>query len=113
MIKRFILFIFISFSVTGCIGLNTFDAKLDIRGESTFIVDCSNEVNRGKNSTDEGYSCTVKITEKTTFRNENGDEIRIDDFTEGDYVRVIHSDLLGISRENREVKAKEIILLNP
>ncbi|MGM0876233.1 MAG: hypothetical protein ACQEWV_16045 [Bacillota bacterium] len=115
MIRSVILLILISLLLIGCTGTKSFDGRLYDIEESYFEVDCSNEVNKGKKSVEDiGYPCTVQITDKTMFSNENSNQLSVEDFTEEASVRVILANPKNISKSNesREVEAKEIILLN-
>ncbi|AGT33035.1 hypothetical protein M493_13970 [Geobacillus genomosp. 3] len=57
---------------------------------------------------------TVRIADQTTSRDEHGNELTADDFTEEATVRVILAapKRISQSKESRDVEAREIILLN-
>ncbi|PYF06250.1 hypothetical protein [Ureibacillus chungkukjangi] len=83
--------------------------------EKTFIVECSDQVQKTENYTEDiGYSCAVVLTDNTTFRNLNREELSAKDFQTGVIVQVILTEAKIINRCNssRQVEAKEIVLID-
>ncbi|MEI4770353.1 hypothetical protein WAX74_11975 [Psychrobacillus sp. FJAT-51614] len=88
------------------------------------MIDCSSAAKRNDNSnTEEGYSCVVEISENTTLRTEDGQELSVDELEEWELsklnspkmVRVVLSEEKNINKNmsSREgLKASEIIILN-
>ncbi|MEF2246345.1 hypothetical protein [Paenibacillus sp. IITD108] len=87
-------------------------------GTSSVVVDCSDEVNKGKKGPINaiGYGCSVEYTSNTTFKDVNGKSITINDLIPGSEVKVVLSKSVNIRRniESKNPKpliAKEIVLL--
>lgn len=97
----------------GCSKVEIFETSLDSINEDTFIVNCSNEVNRNKTGAleDIGYLCNVEITEQTRIFNDENKEISINDFNEGDRIQITLAKPIDINEKNRTFKAKEIVKL--
>lgn len=116
MFGKLIPFIFMAFFLTGCVGVKSFEGKIHSIHDDAIEVDCSQEVNKSKDTEREeiGYACQVQITKETKFSTENGDSISIEDLTKDASIRVILEDSQIISKrpETRsDMAAKETILL--
>ena len=83
--------------------------------DNTFIVECSDQVKKTEDySEDIGYSCSIHLTDKTTFRNQNREKLSDKDFQKGANVQVIllEPKTNDRSKRSRQVEAKEIILID-
>ena len=91
----------------------------DIKADG-FVVDCSEEVNKGKKGDIPtiGYGCFVEYTNETVFLDENGGSLDPKDFSQGSTVKVVLSEPANIGeyaehqRPSGRISAKEISLLN-
>jgi|GEM_PF-1677313 len=112
-------FVVIAALLAGCIeSTSSFQGQIQDIREDRFIVDCSDEVNRGKKGVVNtiGYGCSVEFTNETTFRDADGKPLTFNEFNLGSTVRVILSKPVNIRRNIESDKpsvliAKEVILL--
>lgn len=112
--KTTLILIVICFILTGCSSpVQTFEDTIDSKNDNEFVVNCSEEVNRGKtgNINDIGYLCNVTINSTTIFEDGTGDGLRFEDFEQGDFIRITLTKPQDISEKNRKFDAKEIVLL--
>ena len=114
--KTLLIVIFITVFLVSCSNEATsIYGKISTIKENAFIVDCSEQVENIEDTmSDVGYSCSVQITEKTTFRNQNREKLNVEDFPKESMVQVILAEPRTISQNerSREVEAKEIILMS-
>ena len=113
MTRRIFLIIIAIVFLTGCTRTSSLDGRI-VEINEGFLLDCSEQVEQNVNSdTDEGYLCSVEITEKTILKDEDGEKLSINDFSRGDMVSVVlkKPKVIGQSKRSREVEAKEIILM--
>lgn len=116
------ILIFLGIILVGC-GRSTesFQGQIEDVKANSIVVNCSDEVNKGKKGAIDsiGYGCTVHYTDQTTFRDESGKSLTVNDFSSGLTVKVILMKPVNISRgrgsfENEKpsiLTAKEIVLL--
>lgn len=98
--------------------IDSFQGQIEEVGESSYIVDCSDEMNKGKgdNVNSIGYGCTVHYSDETAFYDTDGKSLSIDKFLPGSEVKVILTKPVDI-RRNKESKqqktlvSKEIVLI--
>jgi hypothetical protein len=88
-----------------------FIGDIHIIQEEQLKVDCSDEIEDAGNFL-VGYLCNVKISEQTKIINENNQNLSVNDLKEGQTVKVVLEKTKNITKEDREVTAKEIVLLN-
>ncbi|MFX3632306.1 MAG: hypothetical protein ACE3L7_22310 [Candidatus Pristimantibacillus sp.] len=101
-------------TVTACGSpVETFEDTIDSMNDNGFLVNCSEEVNRGKtgNINAIGYLCNVDITNTTSFEDDQGNALQYEDFVQGDFIRITLAKPQNISETNRTFDAKEIVLL--
>lgn len=96
----------------------SFQGQIGDIGANSFIVDCSDEVNKWKKGpiNSIGYQCSVEYTTDTAFTDVNGNILTIHDFLQGSEVKVILSKPINIrrnleSKNSKPLTAKEIVLL--
>lgn len=76
------------------------------------MVNCSDEVNKGKTQVDDiGYLCRVHIDENTVISNEQGEPIQLSELTTEDIVRIVPVKPQNVKKGKREFTAKEITVL--
>ena len=110
--RVFLIVIAIVF-LAGCTETTSLNGRVTLIDER-FLVGCSEQVKQNVNDvTDKEYLCSVEISEKTIFKDEDGEKLSIKDFSDGDKVSVVltKSKVIGQSKRSREVEAKEIILM--
>ena len=114
--EKNILFIILIILLSGCSNESTsIYGKITTINVNTMIVDCSEQVEKTEDTmSDAGYTCSVQITEKTTFRNQNREKLNIEDFQKESIVQVILTNPKTISQNqsSRDLEAMEIILIN-
>jgi hypothetical protein len=116
------LFVLIGFLLVGCgsTKTETFEGRLHSIKDGFFIVNCTDEVNKGSEGeviSAVGYTCGVELTESTKFLDENGMDLTIKDFPLESNVRVVlvRSENIKEKIEKEQqlnLVAKEIIMLN-
>ena len=83
--------------------------------KDSFSINCSNYVAKERNvaTADVGYSCTVKITDDTLLKSDNGEEITMNDLQENDVVSVFLTEEKTLTEDgnSRTIEAKEITLI--
>jgi hypothetical protein len=97
-----------------------FEGRLHSIKDDFFIVNCTDEVNKGREGeviSAVGYTCGVELTESTKFLDENGMDLTIKDFPLESKVRVVlvRSENIKEKIEKEQqlnLVAKEIIMLN-
>lgn len=94
--------------------IQSFEDTIESATENEFIVNCSDEVNRGKNGSidDIGYMCRIGIDSSTQFKDQEGKPLQMADFSQGDLIRITLATPQNISEDNRSFAAQEIVLLN-
>ena len=103
----------------GCTkSTESFQGQIEDIRTSSFIVDCSDEVNKGKKGPINaiGYRCSVEYTSNTIFTDANGKLLTIHDLLPGSEVKVILSKPANIrrnfeSKNSKPLIAKEIVLM--
>ncbi|WP_219834119.1 hypothetical protein [Paenibacillus sp. R14(2021)] len=110
-----ILFIVLWF-VSGGRGstVKSFEDSIETIQNREFLVNCSDEVNRGKHGAidDVGYLCNIKVTSETKLADADGKPLRFEDFAYGDTIRITFSKGKNISsNKKRTFDAAEIIRL--
>jgi len=95
-------------------SITTFRGTIDIINEDKFVVDYSDEVNRGKKGGIDsiGYLCNITFNTTTKFVDSKGDSLQFEGFSMGDSIRINLSKPQVISESNRQFEATEIVLLN-
>jgi hypothetical protein len=114
----FMLALFVLFLVGCGNSTESFQGQIDQVRANSFIIDCSNAVNKGEKGVINtmGYGCPVNYTNETVFRAENGASLNASDFSLGSTVKVILAKPINIRRNIEKDKpsalyAKEIVLL--
>ncbi|USK31926.1 hypothetical protein LIT25_14880 [Bacillus sp. F19] len=114
--KKMILAVtFMSILLLSCSHSKSFEGRISDIKKGHFEVDCSKEVLKDeKNGESSGYPCTVKLSNKTVFRDNHGEKLKAGHFTTGLDIRVVLADRKKISKskKSRKVEAREIVLLN-
>lgn len=115
--KISVFLIMICLILTACNSNNsitTFQKTIDIIDEGKFLVNCSDEVNRGKkgNIDSIGYYCGITFINTTKFIDRKGNSLQFEDFSMGDSIRITLSKPQDISESNTQFDATEIVLLN-
>lgn len=117
--KRIVLLVITVLFLAGCTAsTESFQGQIENISESSFIINCTDEVNKGKKGgiNDIAYGCMVDYTSATAFQDANGQILTVDDFLPGSEVEVILAKPVNI-RKNFEsdkrttLTAKEIILV--
>lgn len=104
---------FMGESKTAWLGVTTsyltksFDGKITAIKDGYLEVDCSRTY-QGKPD----KPCTAKITENTTFTDEIGNYLGVEDFTEGTKVLVALEKPKDVAKEIEEVEIMKLILLD-
>lgn len=113
------ILIFLGIILVGC-GRYTesFQGQIEDVKVNSFVVNCSEEVNKGKKGAinDIGYGCPVQFTDQTTFRDESGKSLTVNDFSSGLTVKVVLTKPVNIRGSFEKEKpivltAKEMVLL--
>lgn len=112
-IKRLALLQMMILIITsGCSSVESFHATIDSISKNELVVDCTDEINKGKKEANSvGYLCTVGIHDSTAFKDSTGNPLRVEDFSAGDYIRITLSKPQPVSEESRRFDASEIILI--
>ncbi|MDQ0858992.1 hypothetical protein [Bacillus sp. V2I10] len=113
--KMILLMTFVSIFLVSCSQTKSFEGRISDIKKGHFEVDCSKEVLKDeKNRESAAYPCSVKLSAKTVFRDNQGEKLKIRHFTTGLDIRVVLADRKKISKskESRKVEAREIVLLN-
>lgn len=100
--------------LTGCANrTDSFQGIIESVEEGSFIVGCSDEINKGKkNVNDIGYLCAVNYTDETKWLDPAGNELAMEDFIKGSEVKVILSKKVQFNQDYGELPAaKEMILI--
>ncbi|RCW39107.1 hypothetical protein [Paenibacillus prosopidis] len=119
MLRLVIIIVFLGSFLVGCgNSIESFEGQIEKVETNRFIVDCSDEANKGKRGAiiDIGYGCPVQFTDQTTFRNESGNSLKMSDFSPSSIVNVILVKPVNIRKNIEKEKsfvltAKEIVLL--
>jgi hypothetical protein len=104
--------------LVGCGSIQTFEGNLDSIKDGVFIVNCSDEVNKGKgkNINGIGYLCTVNVNSKTKLLDEHGTTLKMTDFPLESNIRVVLVKSENIKKiekgQQQNLVASEIILLS-
>lgn len=108
----FVLVIVILY-IRGCDPTEAFDTELESVGANQFLVNCSQEVTRHMHGdiNDVGYECNVQLRDDTRFFDAAGMRLKVNDFNQGDSIRVILKKRQYITETKREFEASRIILL--
>ena len=113
------ILIFLGIILVGC-GRSTesFQGQIEDVKVNSFVVNCSEEVNKGKKGAinDIGYGCSVQFTDQTTFRDESGKSLTMNEFSSGLTVKVVLTKPVNIRGSFEKEKpivltAKEMVLL--
>lgn len=104
-----ILVIFVV-TLVGCSKVESFETDINSIRDEIWLVNCSHEVNRNKtgNINGIGYLCHLELTDDTIFLSVNSAEMKMDDFTEGDKIRITLAKPVNISEKNRTLEAREV-----
>ncbi|QHW29543.1 hypothetical protein GZH47_00985 [Paenibacillus rhizovicinus] len=93
--------------------VKSFEDNIETIQNHEFIVNCSDEVNRGKHGSndDVGYLCNINVTNETNLADVDGKQLRFEDFALGDPIRITFAKGKNISKKNRAFDASEVIRL--
>ncbi len=105
-----------SLLLAGCSATRSFEARFEAIEDGRLVVNCSDEVNRGKRNVDAvGYPCYVQLTEETRLTDENGGEFAARDLKSPALLRIVMTKPRKIdekpSSRTTDLVAKEIVLL--
>ncbi|WP_424769318.1 hypothetical protein [Paenibacillus sp. sgz302251] len=114
-----LILIFLSIILVGCVrSTESFQGQIEDVKADSFVVNCSEGVNKGKKGAinDIGYGCPVQFTDQTTFRDESGKSLTMNDFSSGLTVKVVLTKPVNIRGSIEKEKsvvltAKEMVLL--
>lgn len=107
----FALCIFVLFERYGSPPIKSFEDTIDSIRNNEIIVNCSDAVNRGKTEVNGiGYLCSIHVDAETELRSKQGHVIQMEDFSNGDKIRITSSSPINFQKK-RNFTAKEIILL--
>ncbi|QMV40033.1 hypothetical protein [Cohnella cholangitidis] len=117
MIRVIAIFVIISLLIVGCgSSVSTFEGTVEAYHDDRLLVNCSDEVNKGKKNIDDvGYICSVQVTDKTNVTDEAGNPLEIEQLPQSAFVKVTLVKARNIKdSESRRSKleAKEIVLMN-
>jgi len=103
--------------LAGCSATRSFEARFEAMEDGDLLVNCSDEVNRGKRAIDAiGYVCRVQITEETKLSAENGRGFDLGNLQPSDPLKIILTQPRQIAKEANSrtsgLVAEEIVLLN-
>lgn len=92
----------------------SFEATIDGIHEDKIVVNCSDEVNKGKIGPIDsiGYLCNVAFNSTTSFTDHNDNSLLIEDFSVGDLVEIKLSTPQNITEDNRQFDASEFVLMD-
>ncbi|TJY43898.1 hypothetical protein E5161_00365 [Cohnella pontilimi] len=116
--RPLILFSLIGLLLVGCGSIKTFQGRVYSIKDGVFIVDCSDEINKGKgkNVNSLGYLCQVKLTNNTKYLDENGTTLKITDFPLESNVKLVLVQSENIKKVEKgkqlNLVARKVILLN-
>jgi len=97
---------------SACNSMSSFDTVIDHISKNEIVVNCSDEINKGKKQANSiGYLCTVDVHKSTVFKDISGKPLKLEDFASGNLIRIILSKPQPISEKNRRFEASEIILI--
>jgi hypothetical protein len=114
---KLIILLIIGILLTGCVKTTSIYGRIKDLEDNTFFVGCTEQVRKSERNIeveDIELLCKVLLTDKTTFKNEDGETLSAKDLTNDSEVAVILTEPTKISnsQSNREVIATEIILMN-
>ncbi|QHT59307.1 hypothetical protein GXP70_04530 [Paenibacillus lycopersici] len=99
--------------LSACSTVKSFEDTIDTVNDHEFLVNCSDEVNRGKHgdADDIGYLCRIEITGNTKLNDADGNPLKFEDFVHGDTIRISFPKGVNISSSHRKFDAAEIVRL--
>ncbi|RAP75094.1 hypothetical protein [Paenibacillus montanisoli] len=111
-----VLLLCLALSACGSLSgkLSSFEKKeIDTVKENEILVNCSEEVNRGKkgNIIDIGYLCSVKVDEATAIEDQAGRQLQFSELSQGDTVTVEFAKSVNIRKGHVAVQAAKIVRL--
>lgn len=118
MIRTVILLVTIAAIMVGCGFTKTFSGRFEGVKDGVVIMNCSDEVNKGKKGgiDDIGYLCNIKLTADTKLLNENGKPLAIEEFPMESLVKVVLTHRVNIKKyvkgKPTDLTAEEMILLS-
>jgi len=117
MIRVIAIFVIISLLIMGCGSrVSTFEGTVDAYHDDRLLVNCSDEVNKGKKNIDDvGYICSVQVTDKTRVTDEAGNPIDIERLPQSAFVKVIllkARNIKKVESRNSGLVAKELNLIS-
>lgn len=109
------VFLLCCFALSGCAlfasKIKSFETAVNDVSGREWLVNCSNEVNRGKRSYNTiGYLCNAEILQSTYIEDTDGNVLKIEDVKAGDQVHLTLSEPIDISESNRRFVVKSVIL---
>src|SRR5690606_2242143 len=105
--------------LTGCTKpTDSIEGPIEDISDSSFVINCSDEVNRGKKGPINGigYRCSVEFTDQTVFRDMHGNSLTVNEFISGSTVKVTLSEPVDLRKRMESDKplglvANDVILL--
>lgn len=101
----------------GAAATNIIEGSVWEANEEDLVVDCSDEVNKGRETVNSiGHGCRVKYSSKTVFQNTDGESLSYDDLLLGAEVVVTLTKKVNIRNKSErkqklELAAKEVTLI--
>lgn len=114
--KKIISLVLILVLLGGCAYVKTIEVEFEEAGEGHIVVECSDEIVRGKKAVNDlAYYCEVNVSDQTTYINSSGESLTLESFLNevemGSELK-IELEKRQYIKKTQEVDAKRIIMLD-